>query len=119
MQMELDYILEMLATCRPGQSITFDKTQFLLDRGEFSGPDLVLESVVGSAYEWSYEISQVSPSVTFHRRATPLPEDSLCKTYVAPDRRHLYDYDPIQALYRRNDKPHVPQEKTDHGRELY
>ena len=115
----IDYILKMLATCHPGQSIAFDKTEFPPGVGEFSGPDLVLEHVVGSAYEWGYEISPVSQQVTFYRREAPLPPEAPELTYVSPDRRHLYAYDAIQGLYRRNDKPHTPQERQGHGRELH
>lgn len=54
---------------------------------------MVLESIVGSAYEFWYWEDQMSGNVTFGRLEKPL--DDGRRTFVSPDRRDFYRRDGI------------------------
>lgn len=98
--MNLEVAVNAVQSLRPGMSIEFTRRE-LKDIGpafptvfpEFTPEDWILENIVGSAYEFSYRLHLERDSVKFSRRATPLPSNSTRKTYVSPDKRHLYQLD--------------------------
>lgn len=53
----------------------------------------VMENIVGAAYEFTYFEHYESGDTIFERRKEPLPAGNL-RTYVSPDRRHLYNRRP-------------------------
>lgn len=56
----------------------------------FSDGDCVMENILGGAYEFSCDYDPIGGRYLFKRRQTPLPHDGS-RTYVSPDRRHLFD----------------------------
>lgn len=90
----LDCAVKHVRRLRPGERIGISRS--LLDdigRMEHNGArwnpaDRVLENIVGSSYEFRYDINPASLEVMFERLAMPLTNG--CKSYVSPDRRHLY-----------------------------
>lgn len=58
--------------------------------GRFTPADVILEKIVGSAYEWGYYYNSSSRRYIFSRLATSLKVEDEARTYVSPDRRHLY-----------------------------
>lgn len=53
----------------------------------------ILENIIGSAYEFSFVEDHQNGTVTFKRRKEPLKGGRL-RTYVSPDRRHLFSQRP-------------------------
>lgn len=81
--MSHDYIVRSL---KPGQQVLV--TRYMLSHVE-SGPDAILDQVVGSAFEFNYVES--FDGVIFRRLTSPLADGR--RSYVPPDRRHLYTVD--------------------------
>lgn len=89
--MQLSLLIHRVASLKPGQQIDIPLGEMRL-----ASPDDVLENIVGSAYEYSYQNIDYTGVVRFRRREKPLSpyhEDGLW-TYVSPDRRHLYHQRP-------------------------
>lgn len=59
--------------------------------------DRVLENVIGSGYEYSYERIPERHIVRFKRLDKPLTNGR--RTYVSPDRRHLYRQLPFTGIW--------------------
>lgn len=55
----------------------------------FSPPDIVLEGIMGAAYEFCYVIHPSGDTVTFKRLAKPLETPTA---YISPDRREGRSY---------------------------
>lgn len=54
---------------------------------EWNACDQIMEQIVGSAYEWEYQLIPESRNYLFRRLHK---SDQKHRTYVSPDRRHLY-----------------------------
>lgn len=74
---------------QPGQCIEIEMREI----SEVAAPqgwtqmDWIMESVVGSSYEYTYEQATWN-TVRFCRLDQPLPDD--LRTYVSPDRQHNF-----------------------------
>lgn len=84
-------ILDQLRRLKPGEEITFDMKDLLMDDelrtyqhngATFREPDVVLKSIVGSSWGWGYQEHIETRKVTFWREP-----DSGRRTYVSPDQR--------------------------------
>jgi hypothetical protein len=53
---------------------------------EWNAVDQIMESIVGSAYEFRYWTDPQTGNVTFERLREPLKDGE--RTYVSPDKRH-------------------------------
>lgn len=100
---------------QPGQCLTFDNNNLMFPpdgtrdgRSDFRGyttltglkmADMMLDNIIGSAFEYGYYESLERPHTVFYRLPKPLPSDSTSRTYVSPDRRHLYRYNLASKLY--------------------
>ena len=99
--MEIPYKLKEIArlykTLRPGDEIRVSAIR--LDEASIN---YVLDGTIGSAFEYGF----IAPFTTrddawiLFRLKSPLI-DSTSRTYVSPDRRHLYTKD-FHGIYRRN-----------------
>lgn len=84
----------------PGTCLEFDQNEFgisspidLTGTGhQWTTADRILEKIPGSAFEYYYEVLPMSSNIRFHRLDKPLTDDR--RTYVSPDRRHLFTQDP-------------------------
>jgi hypothetical protein len=74
----------------PGQRIDFDDEVLgeIATVPGYTAAEWILESIVGAAYEWSIRVDEFNRKTTFIHHAKPVG-DSL-RTYVSPDRRHLF-----------------------------
>lgn len=52
----------------------------------FTSADNVLEQIMGSAYEFSYQVNELKRTVTFSRLKEPLTDGR--KSYESPDKRN-------------------------------
>lgn len=99
-----DRLAAQVRAMKPGEWLTID-----LDtvdgnphvapwrEGHWTPCDLILEEIVGSGYEWSWERDPIKSSITFKRRERPTEHE--LRTYVSPDRAHHYRREP-SGLYR-------------------
>jgi hypothetical protein len=69
-----------LRACEPPPALSHIMRETAADR--------ILESIIGSAYEYWYEEDLMNKQFIFRRLSHPLTNG--CKAYVSPDRRHLY-----------------------------
>lgn len=101
------YILQEVASLKPGQQITIgfrEVEDAFPAQSPWTPPERLLENIIGSSYEFSFSINPMNREVTFSRREKPLTEDGLL-TYVSADRKQYYSFNGF--YYRRNDKPYV------------
>lgn len=88
---------------KPGQQIQVDRRELqnsiFHDLSGFTIADRALEDIVGSSYEYGYYEDPVSGNFVFYRLNEPLTDDT--RTYVSPDRRHLFEKDYITGTWRR------------------
>jgi hypothetical protein len=57
----------------------------------FSPADMIMESIAGSAYTFAYYEKPESGNVVFHRLDSDVaPLQDGLRSYVSPDRRHLF-----------------------------
>ena len=91
-------IAAQISRLKPGDALTISR--HILDccssMPGFSIVDCIMESIVGSAYSFVPIVDYRTRSVTFQRLAQPLA-DGL-RTYVSPDRRHLYGASIIKSI---------------------
>ena len=103
------YILQEVASLKPGQQITIafrEVEDAFPSQSPWTPPERLLENIIGSSYEFSFSINPMNREVTFSRREKPLTEDGLL-TYVSADRKQYYSFNGF--YYRRNDKPYVKE----------
>lgn len=94
--MSLANLIRQVRALTPGTQVSFDRHVIILAEAQdlrlsmqgFSVPDRVLESIVGSSYEYGYSHDPLTERVTFFRRRTPLTDGS--RTYVSPDRLRFF-----------------------------
>ena len=94
-QRTLGFILKQVTALRPGQRVSVSASLLrdiepLHHNGySWTPPDRVLENITGASYEFRYtrELQQRG-DVTFERLDWPLRHGD--RSYVSPDRRHLY-----------------------------
>lgn len=93
-------ILRIITSLKPGEYIEFSRQELyrilvieihpafsrLTSRNPLDG---LMESIIGSAYEYSYREIFDSDNIRFERRLKPL-ENGL-RTYVSFDRRYLFN----------------------------
>ena len=102
------YILQEVASLKPGQQITIafrEVEDAFPSQSPWTPPERLLENIVGSSYEFSFSINPMNREVTFSRRENPLTEEDGLLTYVSADRKQYYNFNGF--YYRRNDKPYV------------
>jgi len=91
--MNFRFLVDTVKRLKPGEEIIIDR-ELLVDLNVAPSPwsieDWVLESIPGSAYEYSHSKEPMSGNVVFRRRKDPLSDNSNCRTYVSADRRHLF-----------------------------
>lgn len=82
-------IAKMVGDIRPGQSFEISRMEMndVACLPGFRPPDMVMENIVGSAYEFSY-YQKHNGNVVFYRRLK-LTEGEF-RTYVSPDRRDRF-----------------------------
>lgn len=99
--MSIDYFRQQVARLKPGQCLAICERElalcepssalaqfaFALDR-RGSIEDRILEGIVGSSFEFSYERDPQKRVVVFCRLAHPL--DDGRRASVSPDRAHFY-----------------------------
>lgn len=85
-------IIKKVANLKPGFNIVIDRCDLqdefpsrIYNEVEFTPADNLLENIVGSSYEFSYQINFSNGNTTFHRLKKPL-EGGL-RSYTSPDRR--------------------------------
>lgn len=84
----LETIAAYVASMRPGEILRLEKALFRdIETYEhkgalFTGPDRVLENIMGASYTHDYRIDELTGAITFRRY-----EDTGEKHYVSPDRR--------------------------------
>lgn len=89
-----DHIAGLVAALEPGYAMTVSvdiMANYVQPPPGWTSADWVLEQIVGSAYEFGYHVNPSTRRVTFRREKKPL-EDGR-RTYVSPDRRHLFVQD--------------------------
>lgn len=93
------FALSAVKSLLPGQSVQVNLRELEWDfpyrrhnGAVFTPPDNLLESVVGSSYEYGYSVNFMDRTVTFFRLEKPLEQDGVF-SYVSPDRRHHYRFD--------------------------
>lgn len=92
-QRALDFAVKMVKDLRPGQriglsgSVLEDIAPLHHNGYAWTPPDRVLENIVGSSYEFRY-FCDYQGSATFERLDGQLKNGY--RSYVSPDRRHLY-----------------------------
>lgn len=97
------HILDIVRRLGPGQRVNFSREilyegsrqgleHFMSPSGQTTA-DLVLENIVGSAYEYGYFEPPDLPGrdITFYRLERPLKDGR--RTYVSPDRREHFHFD--------------------------
>lgn len=89
-----DYIVSEVKRLLPGQSYSFSMKLMDVYEEDYNGVkwragDLVLEKIVGSAYEYSYWEDCSNGHLVFERRFKPL-ELGQGRTYVSPDQRDRF-----------------------------
>ena len=99
-----DRLTFQVSSMKPGEWLTIDLDSVDGNgrvapwrEGHWTPCDLILEGIVGSGYEWSWERDLFKSSITFRRRERPTEEG--LRTYVSPDRTHHYQRLP-SGLYR-------------------
>src|SRR5258708_2779873 len=94
MRIDRRELARLIAELKPGQQTRISR--FLMRDIEpiaslydqWSSADSIMENIVGSAYEFRYWEDLMSGDTVFERLRKPL-DDNL-RTYVSPDRRHLF-----------------------------
>ena len=90
-----DRLAFQVRSMKPGEWLTIDLDS--VDGNQLVAPwreghwtpcDLILEEIVGSGYEWSWERDVTKECIIFKRRDRPTEEG--LRTYVSPDRAHYY-----------------------------
>jgi len=86
-------LIDLVASLKPGETVEIDEREFALGGQQlreyehngavFTVPDVILENISGSAWEWWYYRVPGSRSVRFCRLERP----SEIAVYVSPDRR--------------------------------
>ena len=105
---KLLYYVSQIQLLKPGESFEISNTelkecQLISSLHEFSTADWLLESIVGSAYEFSYRVNEQKQSTTFSRLKAPLDGNTGLRTYVSPDRLSLFRqrvdglYEPVSS----------------------
>lgn len=92
----MDLIIRKILELRPGESIWFgirEVASVMPPPPGFTTADWLSEKIVGSAYEFLISEDVMNRIIVVHRISL-LPVDDERKTYVSPDRRHLYDQTP-------------------------
>lgn len=107
----MQFTLNTVKSLQPGQSVQLGWRELQFDfpfrqhnGAMFSPPDNLLESILGSAFEYGYNINPADRTVTFFRLERPIEEFDTF-VYVSPDRRQYYSFN--GSLYRRNSKPYL------------
>lgn len=104
--MTLEDAIREISRIKPGECLNISTRELHyieVPRG-FTPADWILENIVSSAYELVATDDDYNRCIRFRRLESPLPVDSELKTYVSPDRRHLYQRQP-DGLYRYIVKP--------------
>lgn len=93
---------DLQAMVMPGQSIVV--SDCILREIDcipgWSQAESVMENIIGAYYEWSFERELTTLDVVFHRRHEPLTDGR--RTYVSPDRRHLFEQRGDGLWYRKD-----------------
>lgn len=99
-----DLALDLQNRVKPGEQLEISYHNFKRindsPKPGWSPQEWVLEYIVGSAYAWRVFINYERDSVIFKRLQEPLTNGQ--KTYVSPDRRHLFQklpngfYEPLK-----------------------
>lgn len=87
-------IANIVARIDPGQWIEVGWSvlqDIVLLPGYDHPADRIMDNIVGSAYEFRWWEKPMTGDVTFQRLKTSLRDGR--RTYVAPDRRHLFEKD--------------------------
>ncbi len=93
---DLKLISDVIRKLKPGESILVDEKMLRNYNSEyngviFKGEDWVLEDIIGSGYEYQYfQEHHWKRGITFHRLKEPIREEEI-RSYVSPDRRHLFE----------------------------
>lgn len=87
---------DVLSKLKPGEKIKV--AGILIDQASL---DFVLDGIAGSAYEYGYLKPWTRPDLfkdwLLFRLEKPLNDGR--RTYVSPDRRHLFDLDTFAGIY--------------------
>ena len=105
---KLLHFIEQIQLLKPGESLEISNAelkecQLISSLHEFSTADWLLESIIGSAYEFSYKVNEQKQSTTFSRLKAPLDGNSGLRSYVSPDRLSFYKrrvdglYEPVSS----------------------
>jgi hypothetical protein len=81
---------QRISALTPGSAVCITR-QLLLEIDTipgYSAVDSVMEAIIGSSYAIRPRENPLTGDVVFERLATPLPP--RLRTYVSPDRRHLF-----------------------------
>jgi hypothetical protein len=111
---KFEIVKQMVRSLKPGEWLTVPELDLVLDLPRcFIGfesavcnpADRILEGIVGSAYEYSYQRDPIKREVTFRRLEKPIDSEDGRQTYVSPDRLKYYSFD--GRYYIRNAVPYV------------
>lgn len=93
---DYDRLATQVRAMKPGEWLTVDRDSVDDNAriapwrdGHWTPCDFILEQIVGSGYEWSWQQNPIGRAITFKRRQHPLKADDL-RTWVSPDRAHYY-----------------------------
>jgi len=101
----IEFAIKAVCRLKPGQEVKISSRQvqsagiprFAHNGFEFDWPDQVLESIVGSSFQFGYTHDEVNRAVVFFRLPAALDDER--RTYVSPDQR---------SHYRREGKFFIP-----------
>src|SRR5687768_2560380 len=90
----MDTIAATVSRLKPGMRILIDRA--ILNDAVYPLPgwtpaEWVMEQILGAAYEFRHWVDPQSGNVFFERLEAPLKDGR--RTYVSPDRRHLFEFD--------------------------
>jgi len=106
---------EIQLGCPPGHVIELDR-HILRDVNPSPGwsePEWILENIIGSAFEYSFSFNHLRGTVVFHRRKEPLLDGR--RTYVSPDRKHLFDPLPDGTYRPKASEPEGSRNLSENG----
>ena len=100
--MLIDQLIEKIKRdCKPGMEFRVSARVMRdlqkLSVSDFTVADIILEQIIGSAYEYGYQIDVDTGDTIFFHLSQPLNDGR--RSYVSPDRYNFFNYDSDTGIF--------------------